>query len=80
MKPAMAGKNSLTPQRAGYSKVREKAPGPTTKTVNYKNAPPSPNSGQTSKSVQRGYTSPMTDSGGGMGNDCAALHRRIIGK
>lgn len=39
-----------------------------------------PKSKQTGYGSQGGSTSPKTDGGGGMGNSCAELHRKIIGK
>lgn len=69
-------------QNRGHPSVMEKSPGPTSKQAHYKavSAPSAPSKGQTSRSSQGGSTSPKTDGGGGMGNDCVALHRMICGK
>ena len=83
----MSKKDIYTPtstmgvQHSGHPSVREKAPGPQVKQVDYKQAKPgAPSSGQTAKSSQSGTTSPQTDGGGGMGNSSEALHRKIFGK
>lgn len=68
-------------QHSGHPAVREKSPGPNTKVITHnQHSKMGPNSGQVARSHQSGSTNPKTDGGGGIGNDCAALHRSICGK
>ena len=76
------GPNTVTNTKSAPGFVREKAPGPQAKQVNYKSvaSAPAPSKGQTARSSQGGSTSPKSDGGGGMGNSAADLHRMICGK
>lgn len=76
------GGNAFGANSSGHPDVRDKAPGPQAKQVNYKSVAqaPAPSKGQTARGSQSGSTSPKTDGGGGMGNSSDALHRKIFGK
>lgn len=74
------GPNTTMREKSSPGFVREKAPGPQAKQVNYRSAGPAPSSGQTSRGSQSGSTSGKTDGGGGMGNSAAALHKMVCGK
>lgn len=79
---ALAGKNTLMPQTSGHPSVKQGAPGPQSKQINYKApaSPAAPSKGQTARANQSGSTSPRTDGGGGVGNSADALHRSLFGK
>ena len=68
-------------QNPGHPSVKNMAPGPQSKQIATKaSSKMPPSKGSWAHSTQTGSTSPMTDKGGGMGNDCSANHKRFIGK
>lgn len=76
-----AAHKGLGTQTSGHPSVKNMAPAPNTKIVTqttHSKMPPS--KGSWSHGVQSGSTSPMTDAGGGLGNDASSNHRKLIGK